>query len=141
MVGGQAPGTSGIDERESLPSRPARVLRTLRSPGTFLRRRSRSATVDGEAAGEQDEVVRRRRRWPVVVVVVVVVVGAAGWWGRYRWLPGYRPGLAAGERYGIDVSRHQGEIDWTQVADDGIEFAYIKATEGGDFVDERFQQN
>jgi lysozyme len=27
------------------------------------------------------------------------------------------------------------------VADDDIDFAYIKATEGGDFVDERFEQN
>jgi len=29
---------------------------------------------------------------------------------------------------GIDVSNHQGTIDWTKVT--GIEFVYIKATEG-----------
>lgn len=48
------------------------------------------------------------------------------------------------ERYpvrGIDVSHHQGEIDWPKVAGTGIAFAYIKATEGGDFSDRRFQQN
>jgi lysozyme len=96
---------------------------------------------EGEAGDEADEVVRRRRRWPVVVAAVVVTVIAVGWWGWYRWLPGYRPALEAGERYGVDVSSHQGEVDWHRVAGDGIEFAYIKATEGADFVDERFRRN
>jgi lysozyme len=42
---------------------------------------------------------------------------------------------------GIDVSRHQGVIDWPTVATTGVDFAYIKATEGGDFTDRMFQQN
>jgi len=42
---------------------------------------------------------------------------------------------------GIDVSNHQGEIDWPRVADAGVAFAYIKATEGGDFRDKRFAVN
>jgi lysozyme len=56
-------------------------------------------------------------------------------------LPHFRPGLRPGERYGIDVSTHQGQIDWSAVAGDRISFAYIKASEGGDFVDERFTEN
>ena len=39
---------------------------------------------------------------------------------------------------GIDVSNHQGDIDWAQVKQAGVDFAYIKATEGGDFTDARF---
>jgi len=31
---------------------------------------------------------------------------------------------------GIDVSSNQGSINWKSVADKGISFAYIKATEG-----------
>ena len=31
---------------------------------------------------------------------------------------------------GIDVSSNQGSINWKNVADKGITFAYIKATEG-----------
>jgi lysozyme len=96
--------------------------------------------VVGEAGEKTEEVVRRRRRWPFVVAVLVVLV-ALGLWGWYGWLPGYRPSLHAGERYGVDVSNHQREIDWARVAGDDIEFAYVKATEGGDFVDERFQRN
>jgi lysozyme len=42
---------------------------------------------------------------------------------------------------GIDVSNHQGAIDWPLVAGSGVRFVYLKATEGGDFVDKRFQQN
>jgi lysozyme len=56
-------------------------------------------------------------------------------------LPNWRPDLEAGERYGIDVSHHQGVIDWEAVAGDGISFAYVKATEGGDWVDRQFAAN
>jgi lysozyme len=42
---------------------------------------------------------------------------------------------------GIDVSHHQGEIEWEEVATSEIEFAFIKATEGGDFSDPRFEFN
>ncbi len=43
--------------------------------------------------------------------------------------------------HGIDVSKYQGDIDWAQVKASGVKFAYIKATEGGDHVDGKFQQN
>jgi lysozyme len=42
---------------------------------------------------------------------------------------------------GVDVSNHQGEIDWPALAGSKVAFAYIKATEGGDFRDKRFQLN
>ncbi len=42
---------------------------------------------------------------------------------------------------GVDVSHHQGKIDWMALRGSGIRFAYIKATEGGDFVDPDFARN
>jgi lysozyme len=42
---------------------------------------------------------------------------------------------------GIDVSHHQGLIDWRRVAADDVAFAVIKATEGGDHVDDTFAAN
>lgn len=72
-------------------------------------------------------------------IVALLAVVAAIWW--YVWLPHWRPPLQAGERYGIDVSAHQEAIDWEAVAGDGITFAYIKASEGGDWTDERFEEN
>jgi len=43
--------------------------------------------------------------------------------------------------HGIDVSRWQGEIDWTAVRAAGVAFAYMKATEGGDHADMSFPDN
>lgn len=39
---------------------------------------------------------------------------------------------------GIDASHHKGAIDWSRVAGSGIDFAYLKASEGTGFVDPRF---
>lgn len=82
-----------------------------------------------------------RRRWVVVALGTVAVLAGAAVAGRYVWLPSYRPSLRAGEVYGIDVSRHQGRIDWPRVKGDGIVFAYIKATEGRDHTDSEFARN
>lgn len=43
--------------------------------------------------------------------------------------------------HGIDVSKWQGPIDWHRVRASGVSFAFIKATEGGDHLDERFAEN
>jgi len=87
------------------------------------------------------EAGNRRRRWPWAVggVLLVVVTASAVTW--FWYLPNHRGELRPGERYGIDVSRHQNAIVWQRVADDDIDFAYIKASEGGDLVDERFAEN
>ncbi|MGR8007641.1 lysozyme [Streptomyces hypolithicus] len=42
---------------------------------------------------------------------------------------------------GIDVSHWQGSINWGSVKSVGIDFAYVKATEGTDFKDSRFGAN
>lgn len=42
---------------------------------------------------------------------------------------------------GIDVSHHQGAIDWAMVKASGQAFVFIKASEGADFQDARFQEN
>ncbi|SPJ25352.1 GH25 family lysozyme [Palleronia abyssalis] len=40
--------------------------------------------------------------------------------------------------HGIDLSRWQGDIDWTAARAAGVNFAWIKATEGGDRIDPMF---
>ena len=42
---------------------------------------------------------------------------------------------------GVDVSHYQGDIDWEIFAQQGVQFAYIKATEGSSHVDEYFSKN
>jgi lysozyme len=43
--------------------------------------------------------------------------------------------------HGVDVSRWQGNIDWPRLRAHGANFAYIKATDGGDHLDPMFKRN
>ena len=43
--------------------------------------------------------------------------------------------------HGIDVAKYQNDIDWARAKGSGVSFAFIKATEGGDRLDDRFRQN
>lgn len=59
---------------------------------------------------------------------------------------GYLACSAGSYRLGIDVSDHQQEIDWAQVAASGMEFAFVRIgyrgySEGGIFPDERAAAN
>lgn len=42
---------------------------------------------------------------------------------------------------GVDVSSYQGTIDWGELSKEGIDFAYIKSTEGSGDQDEYFARN
>ena len=43
--------------------------------------------------------------------------------------------------HGVDVSRWQGNINWDKLRGQGANFAYIKATDGGDHLDPMFMKN
>jgi len=50
----------------------------------------------------------------------------------------------SGKIFGIDVSHHQGNINWNKVKkwkDKSIQFVYIKATEGATLVDKTYEKN
>src|SRR3954452_7331026 len=55
-------------------------------------------------------------------------------WIRFNYPPAERYPIG-----GVDVSHHQGDVDWAAIRAEEMAFAYIKATEGGDFVDPQFQ--
>ena len=48
---------------------------------------------------------------------------------------------AAERLFGIDVSHHQGAIDWAKVKAAGVHCCFMKATEGSTFKDKRFDFN
>lgn len=71
------------------------------------------------------------------LIATLALVAGLGWWGFTHWAP-------ARDTYptqGVDVSHHQGEIDWKAAHAAGVDFAYIKASEGGELRDERFAAN
>ena len=73
-----------------------------------------------------------------MVFIAVVAVIYAVYLGYY-----HVNGLRAAKYpiHGVDVSHYQGDIDWSVLADQDIQFAYIKATEGSSHVDENFVIN
>ena len=79
-------------------------------------------------------------------VVGIVFVGICGLIGSEIFAPVDYP--VSKDRHialdydGIDVSHHQGVIDWKRVAHDpNIQFVYVKATEGSSHTDTMFERN
>jgi lysozyme len=81
------------------------------------------------------------KRSPIKIVAAALAVAATVISWRYVFLPRYRPATLGKHVIGIDVSRHQGTIDWQRVANDEIQVAYLKASEGKDYADPMYQRN
>lgn len=91
-------------------------------------------------------------QWVIWAITGVVVVGFLCYFYAYHLKP-YFYRWDFGETYagrpvvhGIDISHHQGKIDWDKLAKaenegSGIHFVFMKATEGADWMDSTFQHN
>jgi lysozyme len=89
-----------------------------------------------DAAGEGRFLTRRRKTgFAIAALGVIAMLLAPFLYARLE------TALLWYDVIGVDVSNHQGDIDWRSLAAGGIAFAYIKATEGGDFRDGRFRKN
>lgn len=78
----------------------------------------------------------------LIFVAVTLLLGGAGYlaWQHFILTPPYIDPV----KYpitGIDISSHNGDVDMKKVADDGVSFVFIKASEGIDFRDGRFIEN
>jgi lysozyme len=81
----------------------------------------------------------RFNRLMTLTLIVLAVSIYAGY--AMRFILFQYPGPYRFPVQGIDVSHHQAAIDWNQVAQAKLAFAFIKASEGGDFKDTRFAAN
>jgi lysozyme len=77
------------------------------------------------------------RKWIVLASLALLSVSSAAT-ARHG---GWRPSEKRYPHQGIDISHHQGHIAWAKLPRQGVDFAYIKATEGSDHVDRRFKTN
>ncbi len=76
--------------------------------------------------------------WKWLVSVVVMGLGYLGWC--FSIFHGYvDPVLYANK--GIDISHHQNTIDWDALNNGSVDFVYMKATEGDDYLDPEFSRN
>jgi lysozyme len=78
-----------------------------------------------------------KRRIALGLLIALAAAALFAW----RYAPRWHPSDAAYPSQGIDVSHHQGRIDWARLPAQGVDFAYIKASEGGDHRDTRFAEN
>jgi lysozyme len=72
-----------------------------------------------------------RRRLPLAAAALVGALVLAA-------PPGASAGGPPAAIEGLDVSHYSGAVDWQRVRDAGVEFAYVKATEGVDSPDPAF---
>ena len=80
--------------------------------------------------------VRASRSRAGIAALVLAVTAPLGAMALGAWTP-----WAHGLLTGVDVSHHQGRIDWVALARTDVRFAYVKATEGAGHVDPRFREN
>jgi lysozyme len=78
-------------------------------------------------------------KWIVLISVAVIPIASAV--AAPHAVGGWRPSERRYPFQGIDVSHHQGRIGWAKLPRQGVDFAYIKATEGADHIDRRFPIN
>jgi lysozyme len=75
----------------------------------------------------------------IIVVVSIVVMLGAGllYWEAGRWTPGR-------DRYplqGVAISARNGHVEWPTLRAQGVDFAYLAATDGSDRRDPEFGEN
>ncbi|MCQ2545957.1 MAG: glycoside hydrolase family 25 [Clostridia bacterium] len=80
-----------------------------------------------------------------ILLIVAIIAGTILFFGgRYAFFFVTEAGYDPDNPYpvkGIDVSLYQKDINWEGLKDDDIAFAFIKATEGSNYVDENFREN
>ena len=85
------------------------------------------------------------RLWPALVITVATlggIIGAVAIHYRHDATPEPPPPCDTGPvTRGIDVSYYQGEIDWEQVRASGVEFAFIRVSDGEETPDAMFELN
>lgn len=86
------------------------------------------------------------KRWQKAVLLLgILLAAAAAAFALLRWrgwlLFPNEAGPVRWEVWGVDVSAYQGNVDWRELRRQGVEFAFIKATEGSGMVDRCFAEN
>ena len=80
----------------------------------------------------------------LLILLVLAAAALLGFW-LLRWrgliLYSHESNPEQWEGFGVDVSSYQGTVDWSALAEQGVDFAFIKATEGSLLQDKQFSAN
>ncbi len=98
---------------------------------------------------KQKSLKKKKRIYKPILTVLIIAISIVT--GTYYYLSNrnseYNVKLPDGyEIHGLDISHHQGNINWKQLSEsqknpNPIRFIFMKATEGGDFLDTKFHSN
>ena len=136
--------------RKTVSAELARKPRTMKS-----RRKAEGSHRTSSKRQVRQDISQKKRTLLLLSILILLAVGFFFVFIRpyaYRWKPCYGAkayGACLPSKYevhGIDISHHQGAINWeqlqkTQNTPFPIRFVFIKASEGGDFGDSIFQRN
>ena len=99
----------------------------------------------GHVMGENAKPVPNTGKKVVIACIISVVLVALAGFGIYSLVNAkaieINPLFANGKVQGVDVSSREANVDFHQLKEQGIQFAYIAATEGSSHVDEFFSVN
>lgn len=76
--------------------------------------------------------------YSLTLTIILALLALMLYWGLIRF------NYPSAEQFpvrGIDISHHQGNIDWKRLDKSQVQFAYIKASEGSTFTDNNFDAN
>lgn len=95
--------------------------------------------------GSQSHPFRRKTGVGIVIAsllcVTLVVLGTAYVTAKaHMWEPNLLF-VSDGMTRGVDMSEHQGEVDFQALSTAGVSFVYAKATEGSSHMDSQFRRN
>lgn len=82
--------------------------------------------------------LRRLAALSALAATALLVLAVLFWNGYLRFVYPSRAGFPV---RGVDVSHYQGRVEWARVRAAGYDFAYLKASEGGTFVDSAYARN
>lgn len=86
--------------------------------------------------------IRKHKIKIIFLLAAIVLIGAAYVYAVYHgYLMLNNPSKRQYPIAGVDLSHYQGEVDWSVLSQQDIQFAYIKATEGSSHVDSCFPYN
>lgn len=86
-----------------------------------------------------DDMKRMIKILLVLAAALLAIYMLLRWQGALLFWDEASPGRY--EVFGVDVSNYQGAVDWPALAEQGVDFAFLKATEGSSLVDKRFSAN
>ncbi len=88
------------------------------------------------------KITRNRILGTTALLVFTTIIATVSWWGWRRYLsPHIEPSEELYPIRGLDLSAHNGDIDFNAVREAGMQFVMLKATEGISFTDRKFADN